>query len=158
LGSLALEIGRALRRIRTERGMTLREVADASGGTFKATSIAGYERGERAISLERFLMLCQLYGVAAEQVIDEIQRGLALRSEARGETAIDLTALESLRSPEAALLTGFVRQVTTLRGGFAGETVMLRAGDLAVLATAAGRDPEELLEVVRPAIRDSDAT
>lgn len=152
MGSLALQIGRALRRIRLERGMTLRDVAEASGGTFKPTSIAGYERGERAITLERFMMLCQLYGTPAEHVIDEIQRGLAVRSEAEGETAIDLTVLESLGSPEAALLSGFVRQVSALRGERSTGTIMLRAGDLAVLATAAGRDPEELLEELRPAV------
>jgi hypothetical protein len=31
---------------------------------------------------------------------------------------------------------------------------MLRAGDIAVLATASGRDPEELMEELRPAMRE----
>jgi transcriptional regulator with XRE-family HTH domain len=154
LGSLSLEIGAALRRLRTERSLTLRDVADASGGTFKPTSLAGYERGERAITLERFLMLCQLYGTPAERVIDDIQRAYAGSSESEPETEIDLTALEALGSPEGALLSEFIRQVGSLRSERASGTIMLRAGDLAVLATAAGRDPEELLEELRPVMRD----
>src|SRR5574342_63003 len=53
MSSLALEIGRALRRTRLALGLTLRDVAALSSGRFKATSVAGYERGERNITLER---------------------------------------------------------------------------------------------------------
>ena len=48
------EVGRALRRARLARGLTLRQVGERSLGAFKPTAVAGYERGERAISLKRF--------------------------------------------------------------------------------------------------------
>jgi transcriptional regulator with XRE-family HTH domain len=150
LGSLAIEIGLALRRVREERGLTLRDVATLSEGVFKATSVAGYERGERSISVERFLLLCQLYGVPANRVIDDVA------STGQRPPEIDLRALESLASPESSLLAGFIREVVALRSQRTSETFMLRSGDLAVLATASGSDPEELMETLRPAIRGED--
>jgi transcriptional regulator with XRE-family HTH domain len=71
---LAQEIGKALRRARESRGLTLRDLVDVSGGRFKATSVAGYERGERNISVERFISLCEVYEVPAERLLHEIQR------------------------------------------------------------------------------------
>ncbi len=153
MGSLAAEIGKALRRIRKERGFTLREVAVTSGGTFKATSVAGYERGERAITLERFVMLCKLYGASSEHVLATIEAAY----DGRPEPVIDLSALEALGPPEGELLTALVRQVNEMRSRRGSGTIMVRADDLAVLATASGSDPEELLQALQPAPRSDDA-
>ena len=146
---LAVEIGRALRRARQRRGMTLRGVGAASNGRFMATSVAGYERGERNISLERFILLCQLYDVPPDRLLAEILRA----TEGRPEAQIDLTTLESLGSAEGALVSGFVRQVSSLRREPPTEAVSLRAGDVAALATASGRTAEELEEALAKAAR-----
>ena len=147
-----MEIGRALRRLRRAHGLTLVDVAAMSNGTFKATSVAGYERGERSITLERFCNLCQLYGLAPDRVLAEILR----RTEGRIEPEIDLAALESLGTTESALLSGFARQVRGLRGEPQAGTITLRAGDLEVLATAEGRRPEELAKALSSVIRPHD--
>ena len=149
---IAVEIGRALRRLRRAHGLTLVDVAAMSNGMFKATSVAGYERGERSITLERFCSLCQLYGLAPDRVLAEILR----RTEGRIEPEIDLAALESLGTTESALLSGFARQVRGLRGEPQADTITLRAGDLEVLATAEGRRPEELAEALHSVIRPHD--
>lgn len=149
---LAVEIGRALRRLRRAHGLTLVDVAAMSGGMFKATSVAGYERGERSITLERFCSLCQLYGLAPERLLADILRN----AEGRIEPDIDLTALESLGTTESALVSEFVRQVRALRGERRADMITLRAGDLDVLATAEGRLPEELAEALRAVIRPED--
>ncbi len=138
---LALEIGRALRGARRDRGWTLRDVAEASRGEFRPTSIAGYERGERHITVDRFIRLCEVYGVRPERLVLEIRRS----TEGRPVATVDVAALERLGTPDAKLLSGFVRQVEALRSEPPGETLTLRTGDLAVLATASGRTPEELL-------------
>ena len=49
VGGFSVEVGVALRRARRMRGLTLRAVSALSGGRYKPTSIAGYERGERTI-------------------------------------------------------------------------------------------------------------
>jgi transcriptional regulator with XRE-family HTH domain len=149
---VAVEIGQVLRRLRRARGLTLMDVAALSAGTFKATSVAGYERGERNITLERFCRLCQLYGLAPERVLADILRS----TEGRIEPEIDLTALESLGTTESALLSGFVRQVRGLRGERQADTITLRSGDLEVLAAAEGRRPEELAEALREVIQPED--
>lgn len=149
---LALEIGRALRRARRARGLTLRELTRQSAGRFKATSVAGYERGERTISVERFCELCVLYGVAPQVVLGDILLAVGGGS----EPEIDLSRLETMRSAEGSLLSEFVRQIKALRGETSSERIALRAGDIEVLATAAGKTPEELAEAIEPAVRKED--
>ncbi|MGH2699518.1 MAG: helix-turn-helix domain-containing protein [Actinomycetota bacterium] len=56
-------LGEVLRRARKQRGMTLDDVRRRSRGRFKSSAVGGYERGERAISLERFCDLSEMYGV-----------------------------------------------------------------------------------------------
>jgi hypothetical protein len=67
--TMAQEIGRALRRARLARRMTLKDLADASADRFRPTSVAGYERGERKISLVRFCELCRVLDVPPERVL-----------------------------------------------------------------------------------------
>jgi transcriptional regulator with XRE-family HTH domain len=147
MGSMAQEIGRALRRARLARRMTLKDLADASADRFRPTSVAGYERGERKISLVRFCELCRLLAVPPERVLGEILRAV----EGRLEPEIDLTKLEGLATSESELIAGFIRQVLSQRGERGVETVVLRTGDVEVLASAAGRRPEELIDLVNSA-------
>lgn len=136
---IGVEIGNRLRRARRARGFTLRDVSRLSKDKYKPTSVAGYERGERTISLERFCDLCQLYDVPPPAFLAEILRS----AKATPEPDIDVEVLESLGSAEAALVSGFVREIQALHRGQPSETIVLRAGDVEVLATAAGKKPEE---------------
>lgn len=145
MDALEKEIGIGLRRAREARGLTLREVAAVSGGRFKATSVASYERGERAISVVRLCELSRFYGVPPDRLLGEIIR----RVIATEEPIIDLATLESLGSEEAALVSGFVQQVRALRGEPVDVAIVLRVGDLEVLATAAGKRPDELADLLR---------
>jgi transcriptional regulator with XRE-family HTH domain len=52
-----------LRQLRKKRGMTLRECEKESGGRFKAVVMGSYERGTRAISLERLQEIADFYHV-----------------------------------------------------------------------------------------------
>ena len=146
---LSIAIGSALRRVRRSRGLTLRAVAEISGGEYKATSVAGYERGERSITVERFCGLCDLYRIPPEQLLGEIVRSWR-RSD---ERMIDLGALDELGSDEASLISGFVQQVLALRRDPDATEISLRTGDLQVLATASGKKPEELLKLLDPVLR-----
>jgi transcriptional regulator with XRE-family HTH domain len=67
--TITVAVGHALRRARTARGLTLRDVGIISGGAFKPTAVAGYERGERNISLQRFCDLARFYGVEPEHLL-----------------------------------------------------------------------------------------
>lgn len=164
MGGFATEVGIALRRARRARGLTLRAVSTLSDGRYKPTSIAGYERGERSISLERFCDLCRLYGADPSTLLTEILETAG----GAPEPGLDLERLEALGSSEAALVAGFVREIRTLRRGRPSDAIVLRAGDVEVLATAAGKRPEDLIEILgltrasgdptAPASEDRDAT
>ena len=145
----AREVGRALRRARLQRGMTLNDLADASADRFRPTSVAGYERGERKITLVRFCELCRLLDVRPERVLGEILRSV----EGRAAPEIDLSSIEGARTEESDLISGFVRQVLAQRGERGTERITIRAGDVEVLASAAGRRPDELMDVQRPGRR-----
>ena len=148
---LALEVGRAIRRARLDRGMTLKALADSSGGRFRPTSLAGYERGERTISVVRFCELCLLLDVQPGRLLQEITRGFFRH----GEPGIDLTKLEALHEPEGELIAGFIKQVLVQRAAPDLETIALRAGDVEVLATVAGTTPAELHDIVSAAQRSA---
>ena len=149
IGSFALEAGRALRRARRARGLTLRQVSALSQARFKPTSVAGYERGERAISLERFCELCRLYEVRPQVLLAEILRAI----DRTPEPPLDLALREYLGPAESTLVAGFIRQIRSLRGDFTSGRITLRSGDLEVLATAAGKAPDELQEALAERLR-----
>ena len=47
----------------------MRAVRELSQNRFKPSAVGGYERGERAIRLDRFCELCSIYGVAPEVML-----------------------------------------------------------------------------------------
>ena len=65
-------VGDELRRARRDAGLALRDVARRSAGEFKASAVGGYERGERAISLDRFFRLATLYGVGPDTLLGRV--------------------------------------------------------------------------------------
>jgi transcriptional regulator with XRE-family HTH domain len=131
------------------RGLTLREVFGRSGGKFKPTSISGYERGERSISVERFTELCGMYDVPPQAVLAEVVATARVKASAH----LDLSRLEDIGDERAAHVTEFVRRILEQRRGPPPETITLREGDLEVLAAEAGTTPEQLAKALEPATR-----
>ena len=93
------EVGRALRRARLARGLTLRQVGERSLGTFKPTAVAGYERAERTISLERFCTLCTFYGVEPAKLLAEIDEAVGRQT----DFLIDLSRIEDATTTASAV-------------------------------------------------------
>jgi transcriptional regulator with XRE-family HTH domain len=52
-----------LRKIRKSKGLSLRQVEILSNGKYKPITIGSYERGTRAISVNRLIELAELYEV-----------------------------------------------------------------------------------------------
>jgi transcriptional regulator with XRE-family HTH domain len=87
--------GEVLRQVRIGRSLSLRQVTVRSGGRFKPSSVASYERGERQISLERLFGLADVYEVAPERIVAAIAH---LIERERGGPAEDLQVLEPFRT------------------------------------------------------------
>jgi transcriptional regulator with XRE-family HTH domain len=82
----SVSLGQRLRAARRQRGWSLGEVENQTEGEFKASVVGAYERGERAISVQRFARLADVYGIPpAELLPTEVSEGVV----------IDLDALES---------------------------------------------------------------
>jgi transcriptional regulator with XRE-family HTH domain len=144
-------LGEVLRDARRRRGLTLREASAASGSRFRPSAIGGYERGERSITVERFLDLANLYGISADRLLGEVLE--RLMPEGRTEIIVDLTQLELLPGEEPRLAAELVERVRRERGGETGNLVSLRAGDLEALALASRLEPGELIRRLERAIR-----
>ncbi len=79
-------LGQRLRAARRHRGWSLGEVEAQTDGEFKASVVGAYERGERAISVQRFVRLAEIYGAGASELLPRSNEG---------DHVIDLNALES---------------------------------------------------------------
>jgi transcriptional regulator with XRE-family HTH domain len=93
--------GEVLRRVRQGRSLSLRQVTVRSGGRFKPSSVASYERGERQISLERLFALARVYDVAPERIVAAIEHALRRESEGAGDEIEELLVLEQFGAGSA---------------------------------------------------------
>lgn len=62
-------LGQRLRAARRHRGWSLGDVETNTDGEFKASVVGAYERGERAISVQRFSRLAEIYGTPASELL-----------------------------------------------------------------------------------------
>jgi len=141
-------VGRRLRAIRRQRGLSLQDVQRMTEGEFKAAVLGAYERGERALSLPRFHRLSEIYGVPITQMLPP-EEGAGAASEA--ETAerplvIDLGKVERLRGEEADLLERFLRGIQVERQDFNGRVMTIRRDDLRILSMLLDISPASLGE------------
>lgn len=79
-------LGQRLRAARRHRGWSLGDVESQTEGEFKASVVGAYERGERAISVQRLVSLADIYGASAAEL-------LPVGSDS--DVVIDLDALSS---------------------------------------------------------------
>jgi transcriptional regulator with XRE-family HTH domain len=134
-------VGRRLRAIRKQKGLSLQDVERTSKHEFKASVLGAYERGERAISVPRLGRLARIYSVPVEQLLPR-------REDAELETAtglvpdeavkIDLTRLDHLPGPEAAMLNRYLTMIQVQRQDFNGRVLTIRRDDLRAIACILG--------------------
>ncbi|HJS26433.1 MAG TPA: hypothetical protein VJ913_04835 [Actinomycetota bacterium] len=146
--TIAEEVGAALRRTRWARDLTLDDVDRASAGALKPSTLASYERAERAVSVERFCRLTLIYNFSPARLLADVLR----RVEGRPPLRIDVRSLKGIHGVEPAILEGFIRNVFLLRDQDVADTILLREGDLEVLATATGRRMHEFVSAIGPAL------
>ena len=142
-------LGARLRSIRNQQGLSLAQVEARSGGVWKAVVVGAYERGDRAVSLQRLADLASFYGVPlADLLPQETSNGdradTTHRAGEEGKITLDLPRLDP-RDPRLAPVARFASYVRRRRGDHNGRMLTLRGGDLDTIAFAMGREPELLL-------------
>jgi transcriptional regulator with XRE-family HTH domain len=116
-------LGVRLRAARRQRGWSLGELESYTGGEFKASVVGAYERGERALSVQRLIRLAEIFEVPASDL-------LPLASADRG-AVIDLDVLAELREDD--LIDRYLAAIQFLRRQGGPDEV--RESDKAVIAS-----------------------
>ncbi len=139
----AERLGSHLRRLRRQKGLSLLDVQALSEGTFKASVLGAYERGERAISAIRLAGLAALYRLPLQAMLPS--DGVP---SADGGLAVDLLQLDRAETLEAKTIGRFVKRLQAQRRDWTGSVFRMRVSDVSVLAAALDRSPADLAKLV----------
>src|SRR3982751_6165774 len=67
----AKALGQRLRAIRMQQGLSLHGVEEKSQGRWKAVVVGSYERGDRAVTVQRLAELADFYGVPINELLPD---------------------------------------------------------------------------------------
>lgn len=143
-------VGRRLRAIRKQKGLSLQDVEAVSDQEFKASVLGAYERGERSLSLPRMQRLAGFYGVPIDQLLppDDRQSTSGISSWSSGGVRIDLNRLEQMQSTPAEILERFLRAIQLMRQDFNGRVLTIRRSDLQLLSGLLNDSEKALSDVL----------
>ncbi|MGH3547401.1 MAG: helix-turn-helix domain-containing protein, partial [Pseudonocardiaceae bacterium] len=71
MGDYAKALGSKLRGIRQQQGLSLHGVEQKSAGRWKAVVVGSYERGDRAVTVQKLAELADFYGVPVPELLPE---------------------------------------------------------------------------------------
>ena len=140
----AKALGSRLRAIRTQQGLSLHGVEEKSNGRWKAVVVGSYERGDRAVTVQRLSELADFYNVPISELLPQGAPSAALESQQR--LVIDLEALQTIASEERRLLARYAATIQSQRGDYNGRVLSIRRDDLRALAVMYDESPTQLTE------------
>jgi transcriptional regulator with XRE-family HTH domain len=140
----AKALGARLRAIRTQQGLSLHGVEEKSQGRWKAVVIGSYERGDRAVTVQRLSELADFYGVPVNELLPEGHATPA--NEPASRIIIDLEQLSSVPADKAAPLARYAATIQSQRGDYNGRVLSIRQEDLRSLAVIYDASPGALTE------------
>ena len=133
MSDYAKALGGRLRAIRTQQGLSLHGVEEKSQGRWKAVVVGSYERGDRAVTVQRLSELADFYGVPVAELLPE-GHALAAVAEAAPRLVIDLEQLSSVPAQQSAPLARYAATIQSQRGDYNGRVLSIRHEDLRSLA------------------------
>jgi transcriptional regulator with XRE-family HTH domain len=145
----AKALGERLRDIRAQKGMSLQEVQEASGGRWKAAVIGAYERGDRNVSVARLSQLADFYGVPVPRILPEDGGRAPKRGAPDANVVLDLEELQRIPRPEREALERFASTIQLRRGDYNGRVLSIRRDDLVFLGLLYELPSEELAVKLR---------
>jgi transcriptional regulator with XRE-family HTH domain len=140
----ARALGTRLRAIRTQQGLSLHGVEEKSKGRWKAVVVGSYERGDRAVTVQKLAELADFYGVPVAELLPEGQPTAAAEPPPR--VVIDLEALAEVSPESSGLLARYVASIQSQRGDYNGRVLSIRQDDLRTLAVMYDETPSRLAE------------
>ncbi|HEX8496221.1 MAG TPA: transcriptional regulator [Actinomycetales bacterium] len=152
----ARSLGLRLRAIRTQQGMSLHGVEERSDGRWKAVVVGSYERGDRAVTVQRLAELADFYGVPVSALLPEAGAPSVVDTPPR--LVIDLERLGSVPAERAGPLARYAATIQSQRGDYNGKVLSIRQDDLRTLAVIYDMPPAALAEeLISWGVLDPDA-
>ncbi len=140
----AKALGIRLRAIRSQQGLSLHGVENKSHGRWKAVVIGSYERGDRAVTVQRLAELAEFYGVPVSELLPDSEAVVA--AEPAPRLVIDLEQLSTVPGDRSAPLARYAKTIQSQRGDYNGRVLSIRAEDLRSLAVIYDASPSALTE------------
>jgi transcriptional regulator with XRE-family HTH domain len=140
----ARALGTRLRAIRTQQGLSLHGVEQKSRGRWKAVVVGSYERGDRAVTVQRLAELADFYSVPVAELLPDAAPSAAAEPPPR--LIIDLEKLQVIPSEKAGPLARYAASIQAQRGDYNGRVLSIRQDDLRTLAVIYDDSPSRLTE------------
>lgn len=137
-------LGQRLRAIRTQQGLSLHGVEEKSKGRWKAVVVGSYERGDRAVTVQRLAELAAFYGVPVAELLPDGAPSAAAEPPPR--LVIDLEQLGGVPADKAGPLARYAATIQSQRGDYNGRVLSIRQDDLRSLAVIYDESPSLLAE------------
>lgn len=132
MSEYAKALGAKLRGIRQQQGLSLHGVEQKSTGRWKAVVVGSYERGDRAVTVQKLAELADFYGIPVGELLPEGR--ISSGSEAATKISINLERLQELPADQAGPLARYAAAIQTQRGDYNGKVLSIRTEDLRSLA------------------------
>ena len=153
----AKALGQRLRAIRMQQGLSLHGVEDKSEGRWKAVVVGSYERGDRAVTVQRLAELADFYGVPISELLPDAPAAAAA-AEPPPRLILDLEKLSRIPADRSAPLARYTATIQSQRGDYNGRVLSIRQEDLRSLAVIYDKSPLDLTEeLISWGVLDSEA-
>lgn len=159
----AYQVGRRLRYIRKQKQLSLKEVEEKSNGRWKSIVVGSYERGDRAITINRLFELASFYMVPVSYIIDLNDKIVDERRKNKNTTQlnipetqvkdkiipliINVKKLTSMPDGISMLLKKYVLRIQEVRGDYVTDIITLRDNDKIALSVIYNMDIPKMMEV-----------
>jgi transcriptional regulator with XRE-family HTH domain len=141
-------VGARLRAVRRQRGLSLDDVEETSGGRWSASAVGAYERGVRNLSLPRLRELADHYCVPIDVLLDDPAPPAPGRPLQASPVTLDLVALEGEQGGALEPVAAFARRLVERRGDWNGRVLTVRADDVRAFAWGMGLDEHDFVELL----------
>ncbi len=136
----AKALGARLRDVRQRAGLSLQRVEQKSDGRWKAVVVGSYERGDRAVTVQKLAELARFYGVPLSELLppDDLAA-----EDTPAPIVLNLARLSELPEEDTAPLAHYAAEIAHRRGSH--ETLMqIRSADIDAVAELYDVSPAEL--------------
>jgi transcriptional regulator with XRE-family HTH domain len=140
----AKALGARLRAIRQQQGLSLHGVEEKSDSRWKAVVVGSYERGDRAVTVQKLAELADFYGVPVSELLPDSSPAAATEPPPR--LVIDLEQLNQVPAEKAGPLARYAQTIQSQRGDYNGRVLSIRQEDLRTLAVIYDQSPGALTE------------